>query len=402
MSDLSPSSSASPNSSRGPGSGTSGPLGIRRVAALHVFVRDLERSRDFYVDKLDFQEIAVSTPEFEATHRARASVVQAGGARLVFMEPLGSRGESYRWLQKHPEGVGRVVFDVDNVERTFATIAARGGTSVHGIQRRVVEGGQVAWFDIATAFGDTQFRFVEHIGVTPVMPDLKRLDPPLGGTNRFGFGEIDHVTTNFLTLKPALLWLEQVMGFEQYWEVSFHTQDVSKGNFSGSGLKSVVMWDPHSGFKFANNEPAPPFFEASQIFLFCEDHGGPGVQHVAIQTRDLIGAVNALRGTGVQFMPTPAAYYEQLHEHLTRIGVHSIDEEVQALKNLEILVDGSADHQYLMQIFLKEASQQFGDRTAGPFFLELIQRKGDYGFGAGNFRALFESIERTQKNEGRA
>lgn len=382
-------------------SAPSAALGIRRVAALHMFVRDLERSRDFYTQQLDFQEIAVSTPEFEAQQRARASVVQAGGARFVFMEPLGSRGESYRWLQKHPEGVGRVVFDVDDVERAFATIVARGGTCVSGIQHRLVEGGQVSWFDIATAFGDTLFRFVEHQGTTPVMPDLKRIDPPAGGHNKFGFGEIDHLTSNFLTLKPALLWMEQVMGFQPYWEVSFHTQDVAKGNFNGSGLKSIVMWDPHSGFKFANNEPAPPFFEASQIFLFCEDHRGPGVQHVAIQTQDLVGAVTALRQSAVQFMPTPGAYYDYLQEHLQHIGVNGIDEAIERLRQLEILVDGSADHQYLMQIFLKEAASQFGDPKAGPFFLELIQRKGDYGFGAGNFRALFESIERAQQNLGR-
>ena len=88
-------------------------LGIQRVASLHVFVRDLERSRDHFVEKLDFAEIAISTPQFEADHRARASVVEAGGARFVFMEPLGSKGESFRWLDKHPEGVGRVVFDVN-------------------------------------------------------------------------------------------------------------------------------------------------------------------------------------------------------------------------------------------------------------------------------------------------
>jgi len=122
---------------------TKEPLGIERVASLHVFVRDLERIRDHYVGKLDFAEIAVSTRDFEMEHRARASVVQAGGARFVFMEPLGSKGESFRWLERHPEGVGRIVFDVKDAERTFALLNERGATPMTGLERRNVEGGTV-------------------------------------------------------------------------------------------------------------------------------------------------------------------------------------------------------------------------------------------------------------------
>lgn len=376
-------------------------IGIQRVAALHMFVRDLERSRDFYTKTLDFAEIAESTPEFEANHRARASVVEAGGARFVFMEPLGSKGESFRWLEKHPEGVGRIVFDVDDVERAYKIITSRGGTSTTGIVHRNVEGGQVSWFDIATAFGDTLFRFVQHQGKTPIMPDLKRLEKPRGGNNRFGITEVDHITSNFLTLKPALAWMEQVMGLEPYWEVEFHTQDVAKGNFSGSGLKSVVMWSPESGLKFANNEPMAPNYEASQIFIFCQDHKGPGVQHVAVLVSDLVTAVKDIRKNGAQFMVTPNSYYDYLPQHLERIGVNKVEEDIEVLRQLGILVDGSQDGKYMMQIFLNEAASQFSDRQAGPFFAELIQRKGDYGFGAGNFRALFESIERQQQAEGR-
>src|SRR5690349_4107153 len=127
-------------------------IGIQRVASLHFFVRDLERSRDHYVKNLDFAEIAVSTKEFEDDHRARASVVEAGGARMVFLEPLGSKGESFRWLEKHPEGVGRIVFDVPDVEKAFAILTERGATPMTGIEVRKVEGGTVLWFDIATAF----------------------------------------------------------------------------------------------------------------------------------------------------------------------------------------------------------------------------------------------------------
>jgi 4-hydroxyphenylpyruvate dioxygenase len=367
-----------------------------------VFVRDLERSRDHYVKNLDFAEIAVSTPEFEAEHRARASVVEAGGVRLVFIEPLGSKGESFHWLERHPEGVGRVVFDVPDAEKAFALLTDRGATAISGIERRAVEGGLVTWFDIATAFGDTLFRFVQHEGRTPIMPNLARLEPTRGGTNRFGISHVDHITTNFLTLQPALAWMEDVMGFERFWDIEFHTQDVKKGRFGGSGLKSVVMWDPHSGLKFANNEPAQPFFKSSQIYLFYLDHRGAGVQHVAFAVTDLVTAVDGLRVRGAEFMPTPAAYYEMLPKRLVELGVNQVEEDIDTLRRLEILVDGQKDRHYMLQIFMKEAATVFKDAQAGPLFIELLQRKGDNGFGGGNFRALFESIERQQQIEGRA
>jgi 4-hydroxyphenylpyruvate dioxygenase len=369
-------------------------LGIQRVASLHVFVRDLERSRDHYIKNLDFAEIAVSSREFEHEHRARASVVQAGGVRFVFIEPLGSKGESFRWLEKHPEGVGRIVFDVDDAERAFEILTERGATPLTGIERRNVDGGMVTWFDITTAFGDTLFRFVQHRGPTPVMPDLIRLDSPRGGSNRFAIGEVDHITSNFLTLKPAIMWMEEVMGLERYWDIAFHTQDVKKGQFGGSGLKSIVMWDPESQIKFANNEPAAPFFKSSQIYTFCEDHRGPGVQHMALTVGDIVGAVKGMRTQGVQFNPTPSVYYDLLPQRLIDLGVEKIDEDLAVLRELEILVDGSGPRSYLLQVFLREAADLFKDPQAGPLFIELIQRKGDRGFGGGNFRALFESIER--------
>jgi 4-hydroxyphenylpyruvate dioxygenase len=376
-------------------------LGLKRVASLHVFVRDLERIRDHYVKNLDFAEIAVSNRDFEMEHRARASVVEAGGARFVFMEPLGSKGESFRWLDKHPEGVGRVVFDVENAERAFRILTDRGATPTTGLERRNVEGGTVTWFDIATAVGDTLFRFVEHSGKTPIMPDLVRLDTPRGGTNKFGIGEVDHITCNFLTLQPALAWMEEVMGLERYWHVEFHTQDVKKGQFSGSGLKSTVMVDRESGIKFANNEPAAPFFKSSQIFIFCEDHKGAGIQHVALRLTDIQSAVRGLRKNGVEFMPTPSTYYDLLPQRMLDLNVGTINEDLNELRDLEILVDGNAPNEYLLQIFMKEAADMFQDRQAGPVFIELIERKGDRGFGAGNFRALFESIERQQQTAGR-
>jgi 4-hydroxyphenylpyruvate dioxygenase len=108
-----------------------------------------------------------------------------------------------------------------------------------------------------------------------------------------------------------------------------------------------------------------------------------------------------MRKAGVEFMPTPNSYYDMLPQRLKDIGVNAIDEDIERLRQLQILVDGGENHSYMLQIFLKEAAGLMKDKAAGPFFFEVIQRKGDKGFGAGNFRALFESIERAQKSEGR-
>jgi 4-hydroxyphenylpyruvate dioxygenase len=209
------------------------------------------------------------------------------------------------------------------------------------------------------------------------------------------------VTSNFQTMKPALLWMEHVLGFEQLWEIAFHTDDVvrpdAQARAHGSGLKSIVMWDRASGLKFANNEPFRPFFKDSQINLFAEDNRGDGVQHSALAVPDVVSAVRGLRARGVEFMPTPASYYDLLPDRLQTLTIGALDEDERVLRELEILVDGARPHQYLLQIFLKEAAGLHHDPEAGPFFFEIIQRKGDEGFGAGNFRALFEAIEREQR-----
>jgi 4-hydroxyphenylpyruvate dioxygenase len=255
----------------------------------------------------------------------------------------------------------------------------------------------MAFFSIATAFGDTTFRFIERRGYRPLFPGFEAREPSRGDSNRFGFVGFDHVTSNFQTMSPALLWLEHVLGFQRYWEVQFHTTDVSPDTSHGSGLRSVVMWDPSSGVKFANNEPWRPHFKDSQINVFNEEHRGDGVQHLAIAVKDIIPCVRGLRGRGLEFMPTPSTYYDALPERLKKLGVGTIDEDIDTLRDLEILVDGDREHSYLLQIFLKESAGLYHEPEAGPFFYEIIQRKGDEGFGAGNFRALFESIERLQQ-----
>lgn len=373
------------------------PIGIRKIESLLYYVHDLECVRRFFLDKLDFAEIGVSSPELEAEGRQRSAVFKAGDVTFVICQPLGEGGRAWRWLRKHPEGVGTIVFEVEDIEQTFRLLDERGGTMITDILRFQDDGGRLAMFSITTPFGDTTFRFVERRGYRALFPGLVEHAQPVGGKNGFGFKRIDHITSNFQTMAPALLWMEHVLGMERFWTVQFHTRDVAKDAAEGSGLKSVVMRDPASGIKFANNEPFRPFFKESQINIFAEDHRGSGVQHAALTVPDILSTVRGLRERGVEFMPTPGPYYDMLPERLERIGVGKIDEDIKQLRDLEILVDGEGPGKYLLQIFLKEAAGLFADPEAGPFFFEIIQRKGSNGFGAGNFRALFESIERQQK-----
>lgn len=374
-------------------------LGIKRLEGIHYYVHDLERSRRFYTEKLDFAETWRSSPDLEASGKQKAACFEAGNIRVVCSSPVGEGGRAARFLSKHPDGVGTLIFEVADIEKTFRLIEQRGGTPICDIETFEEGGGTLRQFSITTAFGDCTFRFRQRDGYKPLWPGAVPVTGA-GGKNKFGFEEIDHVTSNFQTMKPMLLWLEHVMGFEQMWEVEFHTSDVEPNRKTGSGLKSIVMWDPESNTKFANNEPARPFFKSSQINIFNEELRGDGVQHVALTVKDILGAVRALRANGVTFMPTPGTYYDVLPERIEQSGIKKIDEDIELLRELEVLIDGDHHHAYMLQIFLKESAGLYGDTKAGPFFYEIIQRKGDRGFGAGNFRALFESIERDQRQRG--
>jgi 4-hydroxyphenylpyruvate dioxygenase len=374
-------------------------LGIQRIEALHYYVRDLERTRRFFVDKLDFAELGGGSAELERDGRQRSAAFRAGDATFVIHQPLGEGGRAWRYLRKHPEGVGTIVLAVEDAGHAFRLLDERGATFITDIQRFQDDGGTLAMFSITTPFGDTTFRFVERRGYGPLFPGFipsASAPPP---SNRFGFQRIDHITSNFQTMKPALLCMQHVLGFEPFWEIAFHTNDVASAEKRehGSGLKSVVMWDPTSGLKFANNEPFRPFFKESQINLFSEDNRGDGVQHSALSVGDVVSAVRGLRGRGVEFMATPGSYYDMLPERLKATTIGQLDEDLAVLRELEILVDGAKPRSYMLQIFLKEAAGLYHDPEAGPFFFEIIQRKGDQGFGAGNFRALFEAIERDQR-----
>jgi 4-hydroxyphenylpyruvate dioxygenase len=377
-------------------------LGLLRLLGVHYYVRDLERSRRFYTGAMDFAEIGKSSDRLTREGRQRSLVFQADQCLVVCSEPVGEGGRAARYLSRHPDGIGTIAFEVSEIERVFEKLDARGGNPISAIVEERGDAGWIKSFSITTPFGDTTFRFIERRGYPGLFSGMEPYAAPRGGGNRFGFTHFDHVTSNFQTMSPALLWLEHVMGFERFWTVQFHTDDVKHQEGHGSGLRSMVMIDPTTGIKFANNEPYRPAFKSSQINLFHEDNRGDGVQHLAIATKDILTTVRGLRAAGVQFMPTPSAYYDLLPARLEQQGIGAIDERLDELAQLEILVDGEGRGAYMLQIFLKDSAGLYGSADAGPFFYEIIQRKGDRGFGAGNFRALFESIEHEQSKKREA
>ena len=378
-------------------------LGIVKVESVHWYVKDMARTRRFYTELMDFQELGVSSPELTRRGRQESVVFNAGDVNLICSAPVGEGGRAWRWLQKHPEGVGTINYQVKDVEKTWKLLEARGGTIIDDQLQRFTDdkGGKLSFFSITTPFGNTTFRFIQRDGYAAQYPGYVPHAAPKGGKNRFGFAKVDHITSNFRTLQPMVLWMKHVMGFEEFWNIAFHTEEeIDKGNQHGTGLKSIVMWDPHSTVKFANNEPSRPHFKRSQINVYVEDQRGEGIQHLALAVREIVPTVKAMRATaGLEFLGTPASYYDYLPERLQKSGIIRIDEDLQELRDLQILIDGHKEHQYLLQIFMKENSQLLKDRESGPFFYEIIQRKGDKGFGGGNFKALFESIERAQSQE---
>lgn len=381
-------------------------LGIIKVESVHWYVHDMARTRRFYTELMDFAELGESSPELTKAGRQHSVVFNANDVTLICSSPVGEGGRAWRWLRKHPEGVGTINFLVKDVEKAFKLLEERGGTIIDDtIQRHTdAKGGKLAFFSITTPFGNTTFRFIQRDGYEALYPGFVAHAAPKGGKNRFGFAKIDHITSNFRTLKPMVLWMKHVMGFEEFWNIAFHTEeDIKAGDQHGTGLKSTVMWDPHSTVKFANNEPSRPRFRQSQINVYVEDQRGEGVQHLALIVKDIVGTVRSMRATqGLDFLGTPGSYYDYLPERLDKGGIKRIDEKIDELRELQILIDGHKEHQYMLQIFMKENSQLLKDRESGPFFYEIIQRKGDKGFGGGNFKALFESIERAQRAEREA
>jgi len=376
-------------------------LGILGYDSFHFVVENLQRSRQFYTEKFDFKEVARAGDELAARSGQQSVVFGAGDVRVCVSTPLTQASKAARYLQRHPSGVMSLSFTVKSLDETIAFLEQRGGTFLADPYEDKDGKGSYRSVEIATPLGDVAFRFVERKDYTRFAPGF--IDSGVGNAgapkNMYGIKRIDHVTANGLTMQPIVAWYRDVLGFEPFWDISFHTKDITTKApqaKAGSGLRSIVMHDPISHVKFATNEPLRPNFRDSQIMKFVDDNGAAGVQHVAMAVDNIVWSIEELKRRGVEFMDTPKAYYQALPERLANLGITNVKEEIAELERLQILVDGAED-KYMLQIFLREAKALHDDMRAGPFFYEVIQRCGDEGFGYGNFRALFESIERFQK-----
>ena len=226
---------------------------FKRLLGFEYYVRDLERIGRFYRERLGFTEIGRSTAELERRSQQRSCAFRAGTTDVICSTPLGERGAAARYLARHPEGIGSLVFEVSDIEHTFARLEQNGATPTSEIERYDGDRGSTRSFSITTPFGDTTFRFVQPGADGNSWPGLAPQAPP--NHDELGFSDVDHVTANLLTMKPALLWLEHVLELKPFWGVQFHTADATPS--AGSGLRSQVLWDPVSGFKLASNDERP-------------------------------------------------------------------------------------------------------------------------------------------------
>ena len=358
------------------------PLSLRGIDYVEMYVGNARQAAHFYRTAYGFTPVAYAGLETGVRDRI-SFVMQQRTIRLVLTGALAPDSPIAEHVKLHGDGVKDIALEVDNVESAFAAAVARGATPL--LKPTMIESkwGRVHKATIH-AYGDTVHTFIQRDEYTGTfLPGYhKVVDPPKAEPT--GIAAIDHMVGN-VELGKMDEWVNfyaRVMGFSQLQQ--FTDDDIST---EYSALMSKVVQNGSGRIKFPINEPAEGR-KKSQIDEYLDFYRGPGVQHIALITPDIIGTVRQLRDNGIQFLKTPDTYYMALAE---RIG--AIDEDYDTLRELGILVDRD-DEGYLLQIFTKPT----GDRPT--VFFEIIQRKGSQGFGAGNFKALFQAIEREQELRG--
>lgn len=357
-------------------------LGLIDMHHAELYVGNARQASHFYQTVFGYSLVAYRG--LETGSRDRVSyVLQQGNIRLVLTGALGSDGAIAEHVAKHGDGVKDLAMLVQDVDRAYTECVRRGAQSVTPPIDISDENGTVRYAAIAT-YGDTVHSFIDNRNYNGVfLPGfVARTAPQL--VEPVGIQFIDHCVGNVELgkMNDWVAFYRDVMGFTQY--LSFDDKDIST---EYSALMSKVMAGGRGRIKFPINEPAEGK-KKSQIDEYLDYYNGPGVQHMALLTGDIVSTVRALTANGLEFLKVPSTYYDEL---LDRVG--TIDEPIDDLKELGILVDKD-DEGYLLQIFSKPVQ----DRPT--LFYEIIQRKGARGFGKGNFKALFESIEREQELRG--
>ncbi len=349
---------------------------------IEFYVGNAKQSAVYYRAAFGFQLVGYRGPETGVRDRA-SYLLQQNKIRFVLTSALGPEGDVAAHVARHGDGVRDLAFWVDDARSAFVKALERGAEPVLAPVVLKDEHGEVVTASIRT-YGDTIHTLVERTNYRGLfLPGFVAVASPFAPAP-VGLQHVDHCVGN-VELGRMNDWVgfyERVLGFFNL--LSFDDKDIST---EYSSLMSKVMSNGNGRIKFPINEPASGK-KKSQIEEYLDFYGGPGVQHIAMETRNIVETVSALRARGVEFLSVPASYYDTL---LDRVG--KIDEDISPLREFGILVDRD-DEGYLLQIFTKPVQ----DRPT--LFFEIIQRKGAQSFGKGNFQALFESIEREQALRG--
>jgi 4-hydroxyphenylpyruvate dioxygenase len=354
---------------------------------IEFYVGNAKQASHYYRAAFGFQLVGYRGPETGVRDRA-SYLLQQDKIRFVLTTPVRPDASDEAraiadHIHRHGDGVRDLALWVDDARDAFAKAVERGATPVHEPRVMKDDEGEIVVAAIRT-YGDTIHSLVERRNYRGLfMPGFRRVQPQFNPEG-VGLRYVDHCVGN-VELGKMNTWVQfyaDVMGFRNL--LTFDDEDI---NTEYSSLMSKVMANGNDRIKFPINEPAAGK-KKSQIDEYLDFYGGPGVQHMALATDDIIRTVTSLKARGVEFLSTPTSYYDALEK---RVG--KIDEPLEVLAQHGILVDRDPDG-YLLQIFTKPVE----DRPT--VFYEIIQRKGAKSFGKGNFRALFEAIEREQALRG--
>ena len=358
-------------------------LPLKGTDFVEFYVGNAKQSAYYYQAAFGYELVAYAGPETGLRDRA-SYVLQQGKIRLVLTTSLLPDSEISEHVRKHGDGVKVMALWVDDARQSYEETTKRGARSAFEPYTIEDEFGSVTLAGIYT-YGESIHTFVERTNYTgPFMPGYVAKSSGVPQSNPVGLLHVDHCVGNvgWGEMNQWVKFYEDVMGFKLL--LTFDDEDIST---EYSALMSKVVSNGNGYVKFPINEPAEGK-KKSQIEEYLDYYHSPGVQHIAIATNDIRSTVTELRRRGVEFLSVPGTYYEDL---LERIG--AIDEDLESLKALNLLVDRDEEG-YLLQIFTKPVE----DRPT--VFYEIIQRKGAKSFGKGNFKALFESIEREQALRG--
>ncbi|GAA2421703.1 4-hydroxyphenylpyruvate dioxygenase [Actinomadura vinacea] len=346
-------------------------------------VGNAKQAAHYYSTAFGMRRVAYRGPENGSPDEA-VHVLESGGARFVLRGPVRAGTDLGRHIAAHGDGVLDLAITVPDAEAAYRHALANGARGIEEPHVLEDEHGKVVIASIAT-YGETRHSLVDRSNYAgPYLPGHAPAGPIIPPPAKRYFQAIDHCVGNVERMDEWADFYHRVMGFTDMAE--FVGDDIAT---EYSALMSKVVADGTRKVKFPLNEPAESR-KKSQIEEYLEFYGGPGVQHIALATNDILSSVDAMRAAGVEFLDTPGSYYE---DPGLRARIGEVRVPVEELQKRGVLVDRDEDG-YLLQIFTKPVQ----DRPT--VFFELIERHGSLGFGKGNFKALFEAIEREQERRG--